>query len=40
MEATLSGDAAKLRALIEKKKHSSLLSPDEHGRIACVQLVV
>lgn len=34
LEATLAGDAPKLRSLIEKKKHSSLLSPDEEGRVA------
>ncbi len=34
MEATLQNDAAKLRALIEKKKHTSLLCPDDQGRVA------
>lgn len=34
LEATLAGDAPKLKGLIEKKKHSSLLSPDEEGRVA------
>lgn len=34
MEATLAGDSAKLKSLIEKKKHSSLLSADEDGRVA------
>ena len=34
IELVLAGDAGKVRSLLEKKKYTSLLSPDKLGRIS------
>ena len=36
MEAVLTNDAAKLKAVLATKKHSSLTRPDDDGRVAYV----
>eukprot|EP00056_Hartaetosiga_gracilis_P004578 m.76292 g.76292 ORF g.76292 m.76292 type:complete len:447 (-) comp11874_c0_seq1:178-1518(-) len=39
LETVLSGDAMKLRQLVEKQKYSSLLSPDQHGRLLVFEAI-
>ncbi len=38
MEATLSNDPAKLKALLTTKKYSTLSRPDDDGRVAYVRI--